>query len=43
LPPVLEHAVITARTITEAVVTRTALVSERFWRFIDLFSLSGVS
>jgi hypothetical protein len=43
LPPVLEHAVTAARTIIEAVVTRTALDSERFWRFIALFSLSGVS
>ena len=43
LPPVLEHAVIATRTITEAVMTRTALDSERFWRFIDLFSLWGVS
>jgi hypothetical protein len=43
LPPVLEHAVIATRAITEAVTTRTALDCERFWRFIDLFSLSGVS
>src|ERR1700704_4795510 len=43
LPPVLEHAVIATRMITEAVMTRTALDSERFWRFIDLFSLAGGS
>jgi hypothetical protein len=40
---VFEHAVSATRTITEAVMTRTALDSERFWRFIDLFSLWGVS
>jgi hypothetical protein len=43
LPPVLEHAVIATRTITEAVTTRTVFDSERFWRFIDFFSLWGVS
>jgi hypothetical protein len=43
LPPVLEHAAIATRTVTQAVMTRTTLDSERFWRFIDFFSLWGVS